>query len=254
MITLQQKINSLAPWFHNLHLPDGTQTAPNHPLGDFPAFKWKQILGSLPKSIKDWNVLDVGCNAGFYSFELARMGATVSGIDIDSHYLRQARWALGKYGLKDKVNFTKMQIYELAECSKKYDLVWFMGVFYHLRYPFLALDIISRITKRLLVFQTMTLPSPEGFEQNTNISLFNREVMNQQGWPRMAFIEHSIEDDPTNWWVPNHSAVMAMLRSTGFEVIARPGDEIYICEKMAVKMSLKDMREVEFRAAIGRRW
>ena len=31
----------LAPWFHNLHLPDGSQTAPTHPLGDFPAFKWR---------------------------------------------------------------------------------------------------------------------------------------------------------------------------------------------------------------------
>ena len=33
------EIAELGPWFHNLHLPDGRQTAPDHPLGDFPAFK-----------------------------------------------------------------------------------------------------------------------------------------------------------------------------------------------------------------------
>ena len=31
------EIRTLGPWFHNLHLPDGRQTAPDHPLGDFPA-------------------------------------------------------------------------------------------------------------------------------------------------------------------------------------------------------------------------
>jgi tRNA (mo5U34)-methyltransferase len=30
-------IERLGPWFHNLHLPSGEQTAPDHPLGDFPA-------------------------------------------------------------------------------------------------------------------------------------------------------------------------------------------------------------------------
>src|SRR5688500_1091276 len=29
-------IDALGPWFHNLHLPDGRQTCPGHPFGDFP--------------------------------------------------------------------------------------------------------------------------------------------------------------------------------------------------------------------------
>ncbi len=37
--TPDPELAALAPWFHNLHLPDGRQTAPDHPLGDFPAFK-----------------------------------------------------------------------------------------------------------------------------------------------------------------------------------------------------------------------
>ena len=42
----------LGPWFHNLHLPDGVQTAPDHPLGDFPRWKWEEIAPHLPVSPK----------------------------------------------------------------------------------------------------------------------------------------------------------------------------------------------------------
>ncbi len=45
----------------------------------------------------------------------------------------------------------------------------------------------------------------------------------------MAFIERSLEDDPTNWWAPDHACVEAMLRAAGFCVAARPGHEIYAC-------------------------
>src|SRR4051812_29623521 len=89
----QQQIQDLGPWFHNLHLPDGTQTAPSHFLGDFPQFKWKEIAPQVPPDLAGWTALDIGCNAGFYSIELARRGARVTGIDLDQHYLKQAQWA-----------------------------------------------------------------------------------------------------------------------------------------------------------------
>src|SRR6185312_14831575 len=55
-------IAALAPWFHNLHLPDGRQTAPDHSLGDFPAFKWREIEPHIPQDLSGWRVLDIGCN------------------------------------------------------------------------------------------------------------------------------------------------------------------------------------------------
>src|ERR1051325_3447877 len=99
----KKTIQTLQPWFHTLHLPDGTQTAPDHRLGDFPRYKWQQIAGHLPEHLNGWRALDIGCNAGFYSFELARMGADVLGIDVDKHYLRQARWAARQFELKGSV-------------------------------------------------------------------------------------------------------------------------------------------------------
>src|SRR4051812_45382149 len=115
---LAAKIASLQPWFHNIHLPGGEQTAPGHFLGDFPKFKWEEIKGSIPKDLTGWTALDIGCNAGFYSFELAKRGASVLGIDLDPHYLRQARWAAKEMGLSANVSFRQMQVYDLAKMKR----------------------------------------------------------------------------------------------------------------------------------------
>jgi tRNA (mo5U34)-methyltransferase len=223
------EIASLGPWFHNLHLPDGSETAPAHFLGDFPSYKWRALAPHLPERLDGWTALDIGCNAGYYSFELARRKARVTGIDVDPHYLRQARWAARELGLENDVEFREMQVYDLASEALKYDLVLFMGVFYHLRYPLLGLDIVARHTKRMLVFQTMTIPGMEVYGDTDDHPINEREVLLEPGWPRMAFIERRFASDPTNWWVPNHSGVEAMLRSSGMQVQAHLGHEIYLC-------------------------
>lgn len=227
---LSSQVEKLGPWFHNLHLPDGTQTAPGHFLGDFPHYKWSQISHYLPRHMEGWRALDIGCNAGYYSFELAKRGAEVTAIDIDERYLTQARWAADVMELKDKVEFRQATVYDLAHEHQQYDLIWFMGVFYHLRYPLLALDIIRRCCKGQMVFQTMTVPGDDVFAAKENYDLEQREVMNNPGWPKMAFLEHKVANDPTNWWAPNHAGVEAMLRAAGFVDIDRVAHEIYSCK------------------------
>jgi tRNA (mo5U34)-methyltransferase len=226
----KNEIAALGPWFHNLHLPDGTETAPHHFLGDFPRYKWNTLAPHLPSRLDGWSALDIGCNAGYYSFELAQRGARVVGIDVDPHYLRQARWAARELELEDAIEFREMQVYDLAGEEEKFDLVLFMGVFYHLRYPMLGLDIVTRHTRRMMVFQTLTIPGMEVYAATGDHPINEREVLRHPGWPRLAFIEHRFAGDPTNWWVPNHAAVVAMLRSSGMEVRANLGHEIYLCE------------------------
>lgn len=230
---LGREIRALAPWFHNLHLPDGRQTAPDHPLGDFPAFKWEQFSGWLPPEMSGLRVLDIGCNAGFYSVALAQRGARVLGIDIDSHYLRQAEWVRRQFGLDTRqLEFRQMQVYELARTSDEFDVILFMGVLYHLRYPLLALDIVTGKVRDLLVVQTLTMPGDDVFEGPEDLSLAERQLMLEPGWPKMAFIERRLEGDPTNWWAPNRACVEAMLRSSGLEPIATPGHEIEIARRV----------------------
>lgn len=246
------RVAELGPWFHNLHLRNGTQTAPDHFLGDFPANKWQSIAPFVPRDLTGWTALDIGCNAGFYSFELARRGARVTAIDYDEHYLRQAHWAAHVEGLADRIEFRHQQVYDLARETESFDLVWFMGVFYHLRYPLLGLDIVSRLTSKLLVFQTMTAPGDEVVVPPQNFGLSERHRMNAPGWPSMAFIERRLENDPTNWWAANHAGVEAMLRSAGLAVIARPAHETYLCEpSLPPDEGIAELLEAEYLAATG---
>ena len=228
---LDGEIAALGPWFHNLRLPGGVQTAPDHPLGDFPAFKWAQLAAHLPANLQGCRALDIGCNAGFYSFELAKRGADVVGMDHDEHYLSQARWARSRLGLDDRVEFRRGDVYDLPRLDESFDLVLFMGVLYHLRYPMLALDLVAERVKGTLVVQTLTMPGPNDGEQPPDLSLDQRELLASPGWPAMAFVEHALAGDPTNWWVPNEAAMEAMLRTTGMEVTAHAGHEMWICRR-----------------------
>ena len=218
------------PWFHNLHLPDGSQTAPNHPLGDFPAFKWREIAPHVPTDLTGWTALDIGCNAGFYAIELAKRGAQVVAMDKDEHFLRQARWATEQFSLGDRIELRSAQVYDLARWTEQFDLVLFLGVFYHLRYPLLGLDLVAERVKRLLLFQTLTMPGEEVADTPEDQDFNDRAALTGAGWPKMAFIEKKLAGDVTNWWAPNHAGVEAMLRSTGLHVIGRPSHEFYICE------------------------
>lgn len=253
-MSIHQEIEQLGPWFHNIHLPGGEQTAPNHALGDFPAFKWQEIQGHLPADLTGWQVLDVGCNAGFYSLELARRGASVLGIDVDPHYLRQAAWVARQFGVADRIELRQLQVYDVARLDQQFDLVWYMGVLYHLRYPLLSLDILAQKTRRLMVFQTLSMPGEEARATPDDFDLHDRAQLQADYWPKMAFIEKKMAGDLTNWWVPNHAAIEAMLRSCGLRVASRPGHEIYVCEPDEQLRQYQQWNQSEYLSAVGLAW
>ena len=63
---IRERVDALGPWFHNLDL-DGIATAPEHFLGDYPAVKWRRFCHAIDLDLSGRTVLDIGCNAGFYS-------------------------------------------------------------------------------------------------------------------------------------------------------------------------------------------
>jgi hypothetical protein len=72
---LANRITALGPWFHNLCL-DGVYTAPDHFLGDYPQVKYRRFRDAIPADLRGKQVLDIGCNAGFYSLEMKKGGPT----------------------------------------------------------------------------------------------------------------------------------------------------------------------------------
>lgn len=230
---LERRIAELGEWFHNIDL-NGVPTAPRHFLGDFPRVKWKQIAPAIPLDLQGASILDVGCNAGFYSVELKHRGAgRVVGLDVDERYLNQARFVAEVLG--QDIEFQKCSVYEADNIPGQFDYVLFMGVFYHLRYPLYALDKLIKKVKGRLIFQTMVRGSMVSPELRDDYHFWNKEIFEHPDFPRMYFIEKNYAGDPTNWWIPNHGAVEAMLRSSGLEIESHPEAETWICRPANVK-------------------
>ena len=226
---LRSRIDALGPWFHNLNL-EGMWTAPDHFLGDYPGAKFRRFEAGLP-DIAGKSVLDIGCNAGFYSIEMKRRGASrVLGIDSDQRYLDQARLATEVLGYDDGVEFAKLDVYRVGEIGEKFDLVIFMGVLYHLRHPLLALDLIrEHVACDMLLFQSMQRGSKFVLDLEDDYKFEETDIFFESSFPKLHFVEKQYSHDWTNWWVPNRACTEAMLRSSGFSIDRRIEEEVYLC-------------------------
>jgi tRNA (mo5U34)-methyltransferase len=225
---IRSAVVELGPWFHNLTL-GGVQTAPDHFLGDFPTVKWKRFAHAIPCDLAGKTVLDIGCNGGFYSLEMKRRGADrVLGIDSEPLYLAQAKFAAEL--LRLDVEFRELSIYEIERLHERFDIVLFMGVLYHLRYPLLGLDLIRQYAaKDLVIFQSMLRGADEVEAVAEDYPFSETRIFDRSGSPRLHFVEHKYSGDASNWWIPNRACVEAMLRSARFEIIDRPEGEVYVC-------------------------
>jgi tRNA (mo5U34)-methyltransferase len=227
---LQERIRALGPWFHNLRL-GGIETAPEHFLGDYPAQKWRRFADALPADLSGRTVLDIGCNAGFYSLEMKRRGADrVVGVDSDPRYLAQARLAAQVSNLD--IELRRLDVYELDRLGETFDVVLFMGVLYHLRYPLLALDLLHQhVVGDLLVFQSLLRGDSHTEPYADDYPFSEQAIFEQPRFPRMSFIERRYAGDPTNWWIPNRACAEAMLRTAGFQIVDHPEEEVFVCRR-----------------------
>ncbi|WP_375397995.1 TIGR04290 family methyltransferase [uncultured Sphingomonas sp.] len=239
--SLRERVAELGPWFHNMDLGGGLWTAPDHFLGDYPGFKFRRFEPALPTDMSGRSVLDIGCNAGFYALEMMRRGADrVVGIDSDDRYLAQARLAADALGF-DRVEFRNLSVYDVGALGKRFDIVIFMGVLYHLRHPLLALDLIrEHVAGDMLLFQTMQQGAdavaavPEDHPFHLPGTFDPPTYFDDPGYPKLHFIERRFAGDWTNWWAPNAACSQAMLRATGFTIEAQLEAEVYLCRAAPV--------------------
>ena len=231
LVELEERIRALDPWFHDLEI-HGIRTAPEHPLGGFLLDLWRQVEPAFPADMTGKTVLDIGCNAGFYSLQLHARGAQVTGIEHDLHYLEQARFAARELGAD--IEYLHLDVYDVDRLGRQFDYVLFMGVLYHLRYPLYALDKVARLPRERLVFQSMIRGSRDAsMEIAPDYPITESGIFADPRFPAMYFLEHSYAGDPTNWWVPNTAAMEAMLRSAGLRIDRHVGSEVYYCSPAA---------------------
>jgi tRNA (mo5U34)-methyltransferase len=223
------RVAELAPWFHDMDL-GGVRTGSPAFLWDYPASKLRRIAHALP-DVTGLTVLDIGCNAGYWSIAMKQRGAArVLGIDSDPRYLAQAKLAAEVQGAD--IELRQLDVYDVAALGERFDLVIFTGVLYHLRHPLLALDLIhAHVARDWLLFQCLQHGAAPPAKPAPDYPFDERAQFDAPGWPKLHFVEHRFADDPTNWWLPNLAAAEAMLRSAGFTIQAHPEADVHLCRR-----------------------
>jgi len=213
-----------------------------------PEQKWKVIESLLPQDISGKSVLDLGCNAGYFSIKMKELGAsTVVGIDSNPRIITQAKFVADV--LKKDIKYEINNIYDfLFSNQKKYDYVLFVGLMYHLRYPLLVLDRLFELTREKLIFQTAlsitSFPAESSnLEIPDNFGIEEKNLFQHPEFPKMHFIEKNFNDDFSNWWICNFEGAQSLIRSAGFRILKR-SENIFICEPKATRTSTLDYSQL----------
>lgn len=140
--TLLDQIKSLH-WYQSIPISDDYST----PGETGNAEQWKLEKMQLPVSLEGKSVLDIGCNEGFFSFEAERRGANRV-VAIDKSSEARTKFELIRKIRGSNVEFRAVDLHSLsASRDGKFEIVLFLSVFHHLRYPFEALDKVAELTE-----------------------------------------------------------------------------------------------------------
>jgi FkbM family methyltransferase len=185
-------------WFHQIRLGEDFVTE-----GPDKSEEKSKYL-NLPEQLTDKSVIDIGCWDGFFSFECEKRGA--------GRVLSTDHFVWSKIGTKDAgYNFAHSVLKSRAvklQCSieeldpntlGQFDLVLMLGVLYHAPDPLGYLRKARSLCSGVLIL-----------ESHVDMLDYPR--------PAIAYYEGaSLCNDPTNFWGPNTSAVVGMLKDSGFK-------------------------------------
>jgi tRNA (mo5U34)-methyltransferase len=201
--TLRSRIAALK-WHHSIDLGGGIVT---------PGGKSLAICNDEASRIFDRidlvckSVLDVGAWNGVFSFDAKRRGAArVLATDSYcwSHPQIRGRetFDIARAALGLDVEAREIDVAELTpDTVGDFDIVLFLGVFYHRYDAIEALAKVARLAKHLLIVET---------------HLDLRDIDR----PAMVFYPgRELANDPTNWWGPNEHCVHELLLGYGFKEI-----------------------------------
>ncbi len=214
-----EELGTEEQWFHCIELGSGiaTMKEPIKHLQDL----WRVIDKHIPSDLSGMRVLDIGCNAGFFSVAAKKRNADyVLGIDMSRGYLRQAEFVRSVLNLD--IDYKKMSVYELPLLQESFDLVFCLGVIYHCADPFLAAKNVLSVTGKTAVIESALMQASE---------LRDRSL-----W-EFVFPGYKVDEDERhyNWWFPNMSGLKALFQSAGFssaEAVLEANDRgCIICHK-----------------------
>lgn len=133
-----------------------------------PIPKWKYIQQYLP-DVRGLDVLEIGCNNGFFSFKFAELGAkSVVGLDVNNIWLEKAKWCNNILGHKQvSFHFHDFMIFNDINTSPNgflsnrdtsipiphdsFDMIFSSTVINHMFFPFFAIYKMLAMSRKWVV-------------------------------------------------------------------------------------------------------
>jgi tRNA (mo5U34)-methyltransferase len=216
---LVARVRAAGWWYQRIDLGEGVFTTEDP---QYHELVWQRIAPAFPERLGGASVLDVGCNAGYFAIELKRRGAgRVLGVEPVPLHFEQAILCRDALGLD--IQYVRLDAHEVARLGSRFDVVVFTGVLYHLRNPLLVLEQVGRLCRDVVVVETECIVDDErnvvyarqGPQGAVTVAACRRGFM--------KFVEGGeLNDDGSNWWIPDTECVLGMLRAAGFTRFSTP--------------------------------
>jgi tRNA (mo5U34)-methyltransferase len=170
---LRARLAGLSPWYvpftlgHDVKTMEFTDNFGAAIFADDNAqrmqFRSELICGTvarlLGEDLEHTSVLDIGCNSGWFSFDLADRGARrVDGVDLRAQNIEQARFLSDYFGF-DNTSFDVADATAFDE-SRRWDVVLNLGVLYHVTDPLQFVRRTYDLCDRFAVLDTICHDEP----------------------------------------------------------------------------------------------
>lgn len=211
---IYSKIQSVPVWFHKIEVAPGIFT-PGIQDSEGVLEKIK-----LPADLTGKRVLDLGARDGLYSFECEKRGAAEV-VALDYTTPDATGFNVAKELLGSKVEWVTGNVYQIDQLNLgKFDLVLFLGVIYHLRHPYLAIDKIHDVLNPggKVIVESHVIDG--GFVDETGNWIDLNELNPRLANLNVAQIYEAgkLVDDKSNAWAPSLNTLAAMFNNSGFIV------------------------------------
>lgn len=192
---------------NSFHLFDSLLTGNNRLLLD--------LIGDKP-------TVDIGCADGELAFFLETLGCQVQVIDYaPTNYNGLQGLKLLKQALSSNIEIREIDLdSQFALPQETYSLAFFLGILYHLKNPYYALEALAKAAKYCLIStriaqfdrQEAALTMP-----NANLIPCKRTDISQLP---MAYLldEAEANNDSTNYWIFSDAGLRRILKRTGWEI------------------------------------
>lgn len=169
---LRRRIQRLRPWGYGVQLMQGVRTEAAPVAMDRMIYRSHLISGAvrqlLGPHLKDCSFIDFACNHGYFTLETAHSGArSALGVDLRADNVAKAKFLNSHFGLPN-AEFREQDIYTL-DTSEPFDVVFNLGVLYHITDPYRLLQLSFDLCTRFAVVDSIMHKEPvSAFIQRVN--------------------------------------------------------------------------------------